>query len=617
MEKRSRLLALLGMVFLLFVLVACGDADGGGSAGAGTGTDTTQEGLFPDRIAALMQSAMPSVDVEPGGILRFARADGQAFPGVLHPIWSNSAPDSNIQDFFIGRFLTIDDDFLIELGEAGRGAVTMEISDDYLSAIFTIREGVYWHDGEPLTARDLEFAYYAKGHPDSTSTRWGQQNEQHIVGGTAFNSGEVDYIEGVTVIDDRTLQVDFVQIVALRETVFPHPLPYHRFADIPFDEMEDHPYVRTEQAIGFGPFMVERIVAGESVTFTRNDNYWDGAPLLDGIEHRVVSPDVIGEELRAGNVDVAHTFAEGAFPYYEDITNVTFLKSGSFVYTYISFTIGLWDHEVADHSLGLDPDATMADVNLRRAMWMAIDNDLVTEVWRGGLRWEASSLVPPVFQWHNPAAQRPAYDIDAANALLDEAGFAFVGDYRAHPDGSPLEINVFGVNRGPVYDTIYHYYLGQWELLGLNITLVATADLTTASNWFAADGTHNDDIDVFLGGAWSTGSNPNMGGLFARDAARNWNRSGYVSERNDQLLEAMGSERAINDIDYRRNAFYEWQEYMIENASIIPTEFRFNFIPVNNRVTNFRIRADHNPIDGWHRVGLTNTDAPFVDGDGQ
>jgi len=636
--KRNKFLVLLSVAFLMALfLAACGNGDDNGAAdpdpdengyvedengedengyvedenGEDENNDVVDAGneipegdVVPARIRAMMQTAMPSSDdVIDGGVLRFARVDGSPFAGVLHSIWAASAPDSNIHDFFLGALMSVDENFLIELGEDGRGAAMMDISDDGLTAILTIRDGVYWHDGEPVTSRDWEFAFEVLGHPDSTAVRWGQQNEQFIVGGTAFHEGDADYIEGVTIIDDRTLEVEYTQIVALRETVFPDPLPYHRFADIPIDEMEDHPYVRTEEAMGWGPFIIETIVPGESVTFTRNENYWQGAPILDGVEYRIVSPEAIGEELRAGNVDVAHTFTEGAFPYYQDLTNTTFLKSTSFVYTYVVFRVGYWD--VDEGESVLNPDATMADVALRRAMWKAIDNALVTEVWRGGLRWEASSLIPPAFPlFHNPEARRPAYDMDAANALLDEAGFAFDGNYRANPDGTPLEINVVGVIRDENYEAIYHYYLEQWRQLGLNIDIVDMADLPTSGDFFAIDGTERTDLDVLIGGAWSTGTNPNPYGLFGRTAA--FNRSRYVSERNDELLYSIGSERAVDDLEYRQQAFHDWQEYMIENATIFPTEFRFNFIPVNNRVVNFEIVATHNPDGGWHLVGLTD-----------
>ena len=613
MKKRSTVFALFGMVLLLSMfLVACGGDGSDGTTEGGNAAATAGQ-LLPPHIEALINREMPtSDDVEPGGILRFARVEGSPFSGILHPLWSNAAMDSNIQDFFLGDMTTVDEEFLTEIYPDGHGAAMLEISEDGLTATFTIREGVYWHDGTPVTAYDWLFAYEVLASPEyaaSGGLRFGQQNERSIVGILDFHEGNVDYIAGIEVHSDRVISFTYEEIVPIRNTFFMHPLPVHIFGDIPIEEMEDSIYVRTTAAIGFGPFILDTMTPGESVTLVRNDNYWQGAPLLDGIEYRIVSPATIGEELRAGTVDIAHTFQESQFGYFEDLSNVTFLKNTAFVYTYIGFRVGYWDMDLGQSVL--NPDATMADVNLRRAMWMAIDNDLVSQSLFSGLRWDASSLVPPAFSgFHNSYAQRPPFDLDAANALLDEAGYEIGADgYRMNPDGSPLEIRVIGIIRDENYEAAYQYYLTQWRELSLNIEITEMLELAAFGALFSTD-VDADHFDVMLGGAWSTGTNPSPYGLYGRTAA--FNRSRYVSERNDELLARIDSPEAVLDEEYRIQAFHEWQDYMIENASLFPTQFRLNFIPVNNRVVNFEIQANHNPMRGWHLVGLTE-DAPIVD----
>ena len=635
MKKRSRLLALLGAVFLLSLfLVACGGNDDDdnvsnepgtnepaeptdGENGNDNGNNEVSGGGIPPHIQAMIHAEMPSTDdVIEGGILRFARVIPEPFSGVLHPLWANSAHDGNIAEFFLhggqSGGLSTDENFLLELGDAARGPVIPEISEDGLTITLTIRDNVYWHDGEPVTAQDWLFAYEVLGSPEYTESggqRFGQNFEREIVGMVDFHEGNADQIEGIQIISERVLEITYNEVVPLLNKVFMTPLPYHIFADIPIAEMEDSPYVRTEAAIGFGPFILETIVPGESVTFVRNDDFWDGAPILDGVEFRVINPEMIGEELAAGNVDIAHTFQETQFPYFEDIDNVTFLKNVAFVYSYIGFRLGSWDADLGESVL--NPDATMADVNLRRAMWMAIDNELVSNAWHEGLRWDASSLIPPVFSlFHDESVQRPPFDVEAANALLDEAGFEMGADgYRMNPDGTPLEINFFASAGDTVVDAVNQYYLTQWRLLHLNIVPDFSLEFTAYNDLFGIDVDY-DGIDVFTG-AWSTGSNPSPYGLYGRTAA--FNRSRYVSERNDELLARIDSPQAAVDPEYRAAAFAEWQAYMVENVSMIPTQYRLAFVPVNNRVVNYRINASHIAFDGWHRVGFTQAE-PFVNG---
>jgi len=388
-----------------------------------------------------------------------------------------------------------------------------------------------------------------------------------------------------------------------------HPLPYHIFGDIPIEDMQDSEYVRTDAAIGFGPFVLEVIVPGESVTYSRNDNYWDGVPVLDGIELRVVNNEVIGEEVAAGTVDIANSFAETQFPYFQDLDSVTFLKNPAFVFNYVGFRLGHYDFDAGESVL--DPDAVMANVDLRRAMWMAIDNNAVAESLFNGVRWDADTLIPPTFDlFHDETVTRPPFSVEAGNDLLDEAGFEIGDDgFRLTPDGEPLEINFFSAASGgdAVLEAMNQYYLTQWRALNLNVIDNFDYEFTAFHDLFDPD-VDDDRINVFIG-AWSFGTNPSPEGIFGRTQGMNYSR--YVSDRQDELLERIDSPQAAIDPIYRAQAFSEWQHYMAENMSLIPTLFRFAFIPVNNRVVNYRINANHVAQDGWHLVGFTS-DEPYV-----
>ena len=70
--------------------------------------------------------------------------------------------------FFDENLLAIDGDYLI----TNDGAATYEISDDNKTITITISDGVKWHDGEPVKASDLLYAYELLGHPDYAGTRY-------------------------------------------------------------------------------------------------------------------------------------------------------------------------------------------------------------------------------------------------------------------------------------------------------------------------------------------------------------------------------------------------------------------------------------------------------------
>ena len=84
-------------------------------------------------------------------------------------------------------------------------AESWEVSEDGLTYLVHLRDGVKWHDGEPFTAQDVEFSYYMWYAPDKqpiTEVRYGST----IDGLKAYNAGEQDDIPGVKAIDDLTVQ---------------------------------------------------------------------------------------------------------------------------------------------------------------------------------------------------------------------------------------------------------------------------------------------------------------------------------------------------------------------------------------------------------------------------
>ena len=67
-------------------------------------------------------------------------------------------------------------------------------------------------------------------------------------------------------------------------------------------DISSSPEVR-QKPIGFGPFKVDTIVPGESVTYTKNEDYWRGAPKLDKVTLKVINPNVVVQSLEKGEVD--------------------------------------------------------------------------------------------------------------------------------------------------------------------------------------------------------------------------------------------------------------------------------------------------------------------------
>lgn len=597
MGKSKLMKALLALMLVLLVaLAACsGDSDDGQSEGTDSGSDSGDSAEADDGGESDSESELYSIDdfnqiktnegeAIDGGTLTFGLVSDTAFEGTLNWNFYSGDPDAQILDWFDEALLTWDENYVY----TNDGAATYEISEDGHVFTFTIGDNVNWHDGEPVTAEDWLFAHEVIGHPDYDGPRYGS-DFTNIEGMEEYHAGEADTISGIKVIDDKTLEITYIQATPSLVTgsIWTYPLAKHIFGDMEVAEMSASPEVR-ENPIGFGPFKVESIVPGESVTMVKNEDYWRGEPNLDGVTVKVINPNVVVQELESGGVDTVSAFQVDQYPDNAEMSNVEYLGRIDRSYSYIGFKLGTWDKENGE--VVTDPEAKMADVNLRKAMWHAVDNTTVGERFYNGLRWNATTLIPPSHpEFHDDSNAGVSYDPEAAKQLLDEAGYVDVdGDnFRENPDGEELVINFASMSGGEVAEPLAQYYIQAWEQVGLNVQLL-DGRLQEFNSFYDRVGQNGDDdpaVDIYSA-AWGVGIDVDPRGLYGRDAIFNFSR--YSSDKNDELLAAGVSEDAF-ELENRQKVYNEWQQFMIDEVPVFPTLYRSELVPVNNRVHNYYI----------------------------
>ncbi|WP_040978755.1 oligopeptide ABC transporter substrate-binding protein [Oceanobacillus jeddahense] len=604
MRKASLSKLLLAMMLLLFlVLAACNngsdDSAEGGDGGSDEGTEEGAEeddddGEPIDDFNQVKENAGEPID---GGTLNYGLLSSTVFEGVLNYNFYSISSDADVIQFFDESLLSYDENWEYTQD----GAATFEVSDDDKTFTFTIRDEVNWHDGEPVTAEDWLFSYEVIGHPDYTGIRY-DAGFRNIEGMDEYHSGDADTISGIEVIDDKTLEITYKEAwpSLLAGAIWTYAMPKHIFEDIPMDEMEESPEIR-ENPIGMGPFIVETVVPGESVTFTANEDYWKGAPKLDGLTLKTVSPQTAVQAIESGEVDIVDFPRDQYAEAVDSLTNVEVLANYDNAYTYIGFKLGEWNAD--EGQVEMDPDKKMADVELRRAMWYAVDNEAVAENFFDGLSWPATTLIDPTKpNYHNEEIETPTFDQDMANQILDEAGYEDVdGDgMRETPDGEELVINFASMEGGDTAEPIVDYYIQSWEQVGLNVEKLE-GRLHEANAFYDRVEEDDPDIDIYQG-IWGTGSDVDPSGLYGPEAPFNYPR--YQSEENDRLIAEGNSEESF-DLEHRQAVYDEWQELMVEDIPVFPTLYRLSLEAVNERVTDYSVIIGWTD---WHEVGVTQED---------
>ncbi len=266
-------------------------------------------------------------------------------------------------------------------------AESWEIAPDGLSWVFTLREGVTFHDGLPMTAEDVAFSFERAMADDSTNAQ-----KQLFEG-----------INSVNVIDDRTVEIGLdtpkgalLWNLAWGDAVIVSPASAETNATDP---------------VGTGPFRFERWVQGDQVELVRNDEYWGEPAKLDGVTFKFISdPTAAFAAMMAGDID--------AFPNFPAPENLAQFQADP----RFSVIVGTTEGETILAMNNARPP--FDDVRVRRAVAHAIDRSAIID----GAMFGYGTPIGSHFAPHHPAYEdltgMSAYDPEQARALLAEAGLA-------------------------------------------------------------------------------------------------------------------------------------------------------------------------------------------------
>lgn len=289
------------------------------------------------------------------------------------------------------------------------------VSEDLLTITWKLKEGVIWHDGEPLTSEDVRFTWEAGSS---------------VEGGSAVAS-EFEKIVSIDTPDELTAVVTYSEFNAGFLDQFKWILPQHATGDV--TDMLNWEFNRAP--VGTGPFVFEEWGAADHVTVVKNENYREeGKPYLDGINFLIVP----AEESRAaqmlqGDAHIMLWPGQEADDQFE-ASDVAKVRTAPGIWTArLHFNLSRPFDD--DPSAG-EPHPLFGDVNVRRAIGMAIDRErIVSEVVSDVVMIDSILSVG----WINAEAEPWEFNPEEAKALLEQAGWVEGGDGVREKDGVKAE----------------------------------------------------------------------------------------------------------------------------------------------------------------------------------
>lgn len=588
---KKKMFSLLMLVSVCAIgLVACGGSNNGDK-------EDNQEAKQED-IAKFPVKTENEQEVIKDGEMEVAVVADSQFKGIFLQEYREDTYDHEYMRPSHEALFYMDKDFKVVDG----GPANLKIDQENSTATITLRDDLKWNDGEPVTADDVIYSYEIIGHKDYDSVRY-EDSMRAIKGMDEYHDGKTEQISGIEKVNDREVKISYKEVnpsmLQYGGGIWPYAAPKHALKDIPVKELASSDVVR-KKPITFGPYYMNNIVSGESVEYLPNEHYYGEKPKLKKLILKTVPSASIVEGLKAKKYDMAFKIPTDIYDTYKSLDGYTNLGRPELSYTYIGFKLGTWDKDKKENIY--NPKAKMADKNLRQAMGYALNNDAVGEKFYNGLRSNATTLIPEVFgTYHDSDIKGYTEDLEKAKKLLDDAGYKDTDgdDYREDKDGKPLVIKFASMSGGETAQPLADYYVQQWKSIGLKVEYT-TGRLIEFNSFYDKLKEDDPEVDIYMG-AWGTGEDPEPSGLYGDKAAFNYTR--FVSEENTELIHNIGSAKSF-DKDYQKEAFSKWQKYAFEEAFVIPTLYRNEVLPVNDRVTGWTWEYDYKAYP-WSAVGVT------------
>jgi peptide/nickel transport system substrate-binding protein len=504
--------------------------------------------LRPPAMAA-RTAQEDTADLPRGGTVVIGSTWGEV--PLLNPLLSADAPTDTLIEFMMEPLLDLDP---VDGTPRPIVAESWSVSEDGLVYTFDLKQDVTFHDGQPLTSRDVMMTFEGLADPATTSP---------------FTSDFLATVESMEAPDDHTfvftLKQPSASFIAYNIIGF-GILPAHLLGDVPHEEWATAAF--NDNPIGTGPFMFAEYRPGEFYRLAANPNYHRGAPLIDELIYKSV-PDstVLYQQLKTGEVDYA-TIDPNFIDDAEQQTN---------------FTVSVYD-EFDHHNVGfnLDPEKTtlFQDPTVRHALAHAADRQSIVDGVLNGLAQVPAGLMQPASWAYQPDAitvQYP-YDPDLARQLLDEAGWTIGGDGIREKDGQRFAFTVNARAGEKVLEGILTVLQDNWKAVGVEMTPI----YEESALWVDRIDITRDFETILSGGG--PGIEPDWSLWFAtRNYENGFNFVKYSNPRVDELLE---QGRLTTDIDERKRIYAEFENIWLEDLPWLVIATLKAVTGINNRVKN-------------------------------
>jgi peptide/nickel transport system substrate-binding protein len=487
------------------------------------------------------------------------------FPATFHPNIDAMAAKSYVLGMTQRPFTAYDPEWKLvcmlctELPTIENGQAVIEQLPDGgegIALTYAIRPDATWGDGTPVTTEDVLFTYEVGSHPQS-----------------GIGAAEMyRQITGIDVHDDKTftLHVDRVSFeynslgdfrvlpAHLDRAIFEaDPIAYRNRTTFDTDT--------TDPGLYFGPYRITEVSNGAFVVLEPNPTWWGDEPYFKRIVVKVIENTAALEaNLLSGGIDMI----AGELGLTIDQA-LAFEKRHAGEYQ-IVYQPGLFYEHI---DLNLD-NPILADRRVRKALIMGLDREAMSQQLFEGRQPVAHTSVNPLDWVYAEDVPHYEEDLEAAAALLDEAGWSEMqGGIRHDAQGEPLSLELMTTSGNRTRELVEQVLQSQWQRLGIEVRIRNQP----ARVLFGETLTKRKFSGAAMFGWISSPENVPRTTLHSEEIPteeNGWsgqNHPGFSNPEMDRLIEAIEVEL---DREKRAKMWHRLQEIYAEELPVLPLYFR-------------------------------------------
>jgi peptide/nickel transport system substrate-binding protein len=456
----------------------------------------------------------------------------RAEPSTLDPHNSTALANFAVQRVVYDNLVEQNADGAIQPALAER----WEVMDD-LTVRFYLRDGVFFTNGEKLTAEDVRYSLERATKQRGSASMF-----------SAFDG------EKTAVVDERTIDI---------KMKYPFAPIYNYLASSrgniickkAIEEMGADKYARNP--VGTGPFILEKWISGDSLVLKANKSYWGQKPAYETLIYRVITEHANRSiELETGGVQAIFDVSDNDIPRLEKNPKIKVVQGPGYKFSYITMNMSIPPYD---------------NIKVREALTISLNMPaIVKAVYQGGAKLADSLMAPSVFGYSKVGPY--AYDPERAKTLLAEAGYE-----------NGLKVTIM-TNEDRNFINVAEIAQNMWKKIGVETDIQIMEQATLLS--MAAEG----KVTMSITSSTPTSGDPDH-------ALMPWPSTykSFLRIDNPKIDEFLTKGKSTYDTSERKKVYAEALAYMWTQFNMIPICFTDVVYATADNVENFECHPGNTP----------------------